>query len=87
MGRRNPFANLRNDLVAGSVLGIESVPDGLATGLLAGVNPLAGVYGYMVGVVGGAVATSSVFMAVQGTGAMAILVADVGAVHHAARPR
>ena len=86
MARRNPFVNLRNDLVAGSVLGIESVPDGLATGLLAGVNPLAGVYGYMVGVVGGAVATSSVFMAVQGTGAMAILVADVGAVHHAADP-
>ena len=86
MARRNPFANLRYDLVAGSVLGIESVPDGLATGLLAGVNPLAGVYGYMVGVVGGAVATSSVFMAVQGTGAMAILVADVGAVHHAADP-
>ncbi len=80
------FVNLRYDLVAGSVLGIESVPDGLATGLLAGVNPLAGVYGYMVGVVGGAVATSSVFMAVQGTGAMAILVADVGAVHHAADP-
>ena len=86
MARRNPFVNLRHDLVAGSVLGIESVPDGLATGLLAGVNPLAGVYGYMVGVVGGAVATSSVFMAVQGTGAMAILVADVGAVHHAADP-
>ena len=86
MARRNPFVNLRYDLVAGSVLGIESVPDGLATGLLAGVNPLAGVYGYMVGVVGGAVATSSVFMAVQGTGAMAILVADVGAVHHAADP-
>ena len=86
MARRNRFVNLRYDLVAGSVLGIESVPDGLATGLLAGVNPLAGVYGYMVGVVGGAVATSSVFMAVQGTGAMAILVADVGAVHHAADP-
>ena len=86
MTRRDRFVHLRYDLVAGSVLGIESVPDGLATGLLAGVNPLAGVYGYMVGVVGGAVATSSVFMAVQGTGAMAILVADVGAVHHAADP-
>ncbi len=88
MARRQDsrFANLRYDLVAGSVLGIESVPDGLATGLLAGVNPLAGVYGYMLGTVGGAVATSSTFMAVQGTGAMAILVADVGAVHQAAQP-
>ncbi len=84
--RQGRFVNLRYDLVAGSVLGIESVPDGLATGLLAGVNPLAGVYGYMLGTVGGAVATSSTFMAVQGTGAMAILVADVGSVHHAAQP-
>ena len=88
MTRRNRarFSNLRHDLIAGSVLGIESVPDGLATGLLAGVNPLAGVYGYMVGTATGALATSSAFMAVQGTGAMAILIADVSAVHHAANP-
>ncbi len=76
----------RQDLRAGVVLGVESVPDGLATGLLAGVNPLAGVYGYMVGTVAGAVATSSAFMAVQGTGAMAIVVADVSAVHHDSNP-
>ena len=68
------------------MLGVESVPDGLATGLLAGVNPLAGLYGYMVGTVAGALATSSAFMAVQGTGAMAILVADVNAVHDATDP-
>jgi sulfate permease, SulP family len=86
MARGKRFVDVRYDLVAGTVLGIESVPDGLATGLLAGVNPLAGVYAYMVGVVGGAAATSSVFMAVQGTGAMAILVADVGAVHNATDP-
>ena len=60
----------RQDLTAGAVLGLESVPDGLATGLLAGVNPLAGVYGYMVGTVAGALSTSAAFMAVQGTGAM-----------------
>lgn len=34
------------DLKAGLVLGVESVPDGLAAGLLAGVNPLFGLYGY-----------------------------------------
>ena len=28
------------DGVAGLVLGVESVPDGLATGLMAGVNPV-----------------------------------------------
>ena len=77
---------LRADAVAGLVLGVESIPDGLATGLLAGVNPIAGLYGYMVGTVAGALTTSSAFMAIQGTGAMAVLVADVPEIHHAAQP-
>ena len=63
--------------MAGLVLGVQSVPDGLATGLLAGVNPLAGLYAYMVGTFTGALVTSSAFMAIQGTGAMAMIVADV----------
>ena len=67
---------LRDDSVAGLVLGMQSVPDGLATGLLAGVNPLAGLYAYLVGTFTGALFTSSAFMAVQGTGAMAMVVAD-----------
>jgi sulfate permease, SulP family len=45
--------------LVGVVLGVQSVPDGLATGLLAGVNPLAGLYGCMVGTLGGALTTSS----------------------------
>lgn len=68
--------SFRRDSVAGLVLGIESVPDGLAAGVLAGVNPLAGLYGYLFGMVGAAFFTSSAFMAVQATGAMALLVAD-----------
>ncbi len=64
------------------MLGLQSIPDGLATGLLASVNPLAGLYGYLVGTITGAVFASSEFMAVQATGAMSILVADVPAVHH-----
>jgi SulP family sulfate permease len=67
----------RHDTTAGFVLGVQSVPDGLATGLLAGLNPSAGLYGYMIGTAGGALFTSSAFMAVQGTGAMAIVIADV----------
>ena len=63
--------------MAGLVLGVESVPDGLASGLLAGVNPIAGLYSYLFGLAGGALFTSTAFMAVQGTGAMAIIVADV----------
>ena len=67
----------RRDAAAGLVLGIESVPDGLASGLLAGLNPVAGLYGYLFGLVGGAVFTGTAAMAVQGTGAMSIIVADV----------
>ena len=77
---------LRADATAGLVLGVQSVPDGLATGLLAGVNPLAGLYAYLVGTITGALVTSSSFMAIQGTGAMAMIVADVPAVHDASDP-
>ena len=68
---------LREDAAAGLVLGVQSVPDGLATGLLAGVNPVSGLYGYLVGTIVGADGTSSAFMVVQGTGAMAMVIADV----------
>ena len=79
-------ATLRHDAVAGLVLGVQSVPDGLATGLLAGVNPLAGLYAYMVGTFTGAFVTSSSFMAIQGTGAMAMIVLDVPEVHGGGDP-
>ena len=79
-------STFRHDASAGLVLGLQSVPDGLATGLLAGVNPLAGLYGYMVGTVSGAFSTSSSFMAVQGTGAMAMLVADVAVLRESSSP-
>jgi SulP family sulfate permease len=77
---------IRDDAVAGLVLGVESVPDGLAGGLLAGVNPVYGLYAYMVGTFTGGLFTSSSFMAVQATGAMAIVVADVSVVHTAEDP-
>ena len=68
---------VKHDAMAGVILGVESVPDSLASGLLAGVNPVAGLYGYLYGTLGGAFFTSSPYMAVQATGAMAIIVADV----------
>jgi SulP family sulfate permease len=77
---------IREDAIAGVVLGVESVPDGLAGGLLAGVNPVYGLYAYMYGTFTGGLFTSSSFMAVQATGAMAIVVADVGIVHSAEDP-
>lgn len=65
------------DLRAGLVHGLVSVPDGLAAGLLAGLSPLAGLYGYLFGTITGALATSSVVMSVQATGAMAVILSDV----------
>ena len=67
---------LGRDSLAGVVLGVESVPDGLAGGLLAGLNPVAGLYAYLFGMVGAAFFTSSSFLTVQATGAMALVVAD-----------
>ncbi|HEY9293099.1 MAG TPA: SulP family inorganic anion transporter, partial [Microlunatus sp.] len=71
----------KKDVPAGLVLGVESVPDGLAGGLLAAVNPVYGLYGYIWGTIFGALATSSAFMTVQATGAMAVVVSDVAQVH------
>ena len=67
---------LGHDATAGLVLGVESVPDSLASGLLAGVNPVAGLYAYLFGLAGAAVFSSSTFLAVQATGAMALVIAD-----------
>jgi SulP family sulfate permease len=86
IGRFFSRETLKEDAVAGVVLGVESVPDGLAGGLLAGVNPIFGLYAYMVGTVSGALFTSATYMAVQATGAMAIVVSDVPAVHSGEDP-
>ena len=77
---------LRRDGVAGSFSACRACPTAWRPASSPGVSPLAGLYGYMVGTVGGALTTSSVFMVVQGTGAMAMIIADVPAVHHAADP-
>ena len=47
---------------AGAVLGLVSVPDGLAAGTLAGLNPLSGLYADLMGAMTGALFTSSAFM-------------------------
>lgn len=68
---------ISEDLTAGLVLGIQSIPDGLANGLLALINPIYGLYGYMMGTFSGAFFTSSTFMSIQATSAMALVVASV----------
>ncbi len=66
-----------HDAAAGLALAVQSVPNGLATGLLAGVSPLSGLYGYLYGTLGGSLVTATSFMPVQATAAMALIVADV----------
>lgn len=65
----------KNDIIAGLTLAVESIPDGMAIGSLAAINPISGVYAYMVGCFSGAFFTSSVSMSVQATSAMAVIIA------------
>jgi len=37
------------DLIAGATTALVTIPDGLASAILAGVNPVHGLYGLMVG--------------------------------------
>ena len=67
----------KKDIMAGLTLAVESVPDGMAVGALAAVNPINGVYAYMVGGFSGAFFTSSVSMSIQATSAMAVIIATV----------
>ncbi len=79
-------STISEDLSAGLVLGIQSIPDGMANGLLALVNPIYGLYGYMTGVFTGAFFSSSVFMSIQATSAMALIVAGVPQVTESPTP-
>jgi SulP family sulfate permease len=68
--------HIKDDAIAGTVLGIESVPDSLASGVLAGVNPLAGVYAAIFGTLGGLAFGASSIMAIQAAGSVALIVHD-----------
>ena len=76
----------RADLVAGVVLGVESVPDALASGVLAGINPLYALYAVMMGTPVGAIFSGSVYLSVQTTSAMALVVASVPVVTSGGSP-
>jgi SulP family sulfate permease len=60
------------DFVAGLTTGIANIPDAMASAILAGVNPVFGLYALMVGTPVGALLTSSNFMLICTTSAMAL---------------
>jgi SulP family sulfate permease len=60
------------DLVAGLTTGVANIPDAMASGVLAGINPVQGLYAVMVGTPLGALFSSSAFMNIAATSALAI---------------
>jgi SulP family sulfate permease len=75
-GLKVPRKTLINDLVSGLVMSVVTVPGALANGLLAGVNPVYGVYSVIAGTSVAAVFTSSVIMNVDSTSATSIATGD-----------
>jgi SulP family sulfate permease len=76
MGLRVPRKILVNDLIAGLVMAVVNIPGALANGLLAGVNPVFGLYSMIAGTTVAAVFTSSVIMNVDSTSATALATLD-----------
>jgi SulP family sulfate permease len=76
-GLRVPQKILKNDLVTGLVMAIVNVPGALANGLLAGVNPVYGIYSMIAGTSVAALFTSSVIMNVDSTSATSIATGDL----------
>lgn len=70
--RRVRWGDRGRDALAGLTSAIAAVPDGMAAGVLAGLNPLHGLYANIVGSALGGLTTSSVFMNVSTTGALAV---------------
>jgi SulP family sulfate permease len=60
------------DLIAGLTTGIADIPDAMASAVLAGANPVYGLYAIMVGKPIGGLLTSSQFMTLAATSAMAL---------------
>src|SRR5690606_38778733 len=64
---------LREDVVAGVTATVASVPDSMANGLLAGVNPIYGLYASMVGPIAGGLLASTRLMVINNTSAASLV--------------
>jgi SulP family sulfate permease len=71
-----PRKTLIGDLIAGLVMAVVQVPGAVANGILAGVNPVFGLYSMIAGTTVAAIFTSSVIMNVDSTSATALATAD-----------
>lgn len=66
------FRRSGKDLVAGLTTTLVTIPDALASAVLAGLNPIHGLYALIIGVPVAALAMSSQLMYVANTGALAV---------------
>ncbi len=70
--RRLSPKTLKADLSAGLTTALVAIPDGIASAILAGLNPVHGLYALMIGTPIAAMLASSHFMYVANTGALAV---------------
>lgn len=71
--RRLPSrGSLRQDGIAGLNSAVSSVPDGMASGILVGVNPIYGLYACMVGPIAGGIFSSTRLMIIATTSAASL---------------
>jgi SulP family sulfate permease len=75
------------DLIAGLTTGVANIPDAMASGVLAGVNPVQGLYAIMVGTPLGALFGSSAYMNIATTSALAITAGSALASYSSGEPR
>ena len=68
--------NISADFIAAFTVGVASIPDSMASALLAGINPLAGLYTMMIATPIGALFTSSEMMHISTTSALSLGVAS-----------
>lgn len=71
-GRAPAKGTLRSELVAGIPGAISSVPDGMASSVLTGVNPVHGLYASLFGPIGGGLTSSTKLMVITTTSASAL---------------
>jgi sulfate permease, SulP family len=71
--KRPPGTSIRRDGLAGLTAALANVPDGMASGLLAGVNPIYGLYACMAGPIAAGLFASSQLMIVTTTSAAALM--------------
>lgn len=82
------FGAWKRDLVAGVTLAAYAIPVSLAYASLAGLPPQVGVYGYLMGGLGYALAGSSRYLAVGPTSAISLVIAGTaGVMADAGTPR